>query len=309
MSEVKTLEREFIRTLRELTQPKIKMPTQAKEPVQQSKAINESLQAKSLKGLLYKFDCIYAHWKVDLKLIEKGLINKAPPSNLQVYVNALESNLKELSVTYYAYSDIEAPTSHLRRRYHKCHEVTKDVVHTVQAQIHASEKELRLRLEQLEAENIARKLAMEKIRQDIEHMEKLKQALLPEVSLVAKDTCGSDSKMNTTEEVKEPVTKEAVKAAKKPAATKKPKKKVAAKKPRATKKQHKTAKKPATKRRAAKGPKKSTKSSKKDHRQELRSWRGRRKEKRNFKEHRKRELVRASNVGGKNSRPPDKLLL
>ena len=295
MSQATALARELVRTLKELTQPKL--PTHAEEPVQTikaSKVFKESLQTEKLKGLLCLFDCVYAHWKVDLKLTEKCLINNAPPSKIQEYVNALESNLEELSLIYNEYSDFERPTSHLRRRFYKCFRITKDVVQGAQAHIQATEGALRLKLEQLEAENLARKQAMEQIRQDMERLEVLKQALLPEVSLVDQGTSGSDSlKVNNTDvkvkkqraKVKKPV------AAKRPAATKKPKK-VAAKKP--------AAKKVASPRRATKRFKKQTH---KDH------GRDTRKERRDFQEHRKKGLVRFTNVGGKNSRPPEKLLL
>ena len=108
-----------------------------------------------------------------------------------------------------------------------------------------------MKLEQLEAENLARKHKMEQIRQDIERLEVLKQALVPDVSLTAQGTIASDSKMNTAEEVKlkRRRAKKAVKA-KKPAVTKKPKR-VAAKKPAATQKSHKKAKKPAAKKRTS----------------------------------------------------------
>ena len=85
---------ECTRASKELAQAK----AQVKKTVLQMEAIKEfkeGLQTNKLKGLLYKFDYVYEHWKVRVKIIEKYVINKAPLSILQENVDAIEKDQEE----------------------------------------------------------------------------------------------------------------------------------------------------------------------------------------------------------------------
>ena len=100
------------------------------------------LQIKKLKGFLYTFDCVYEHWKFQLKRTKKAVINNAPIDDLQEYVDAVEKDINELNNIYEGYRKIDCPTNEMRCRLDKCNIVSKHVIKNAQSQIQGLEAEL-----------------------------------------------------------------------------------------------------------------------------------------------------------------------
>ena len=99
----------------------------------------KGLQTKKLRGLLYIFDGVYEHWKLQAKQVKRAVINQAPPEELQNKIDAIKEYLMELNDTYEEYRKVDAPTSDLRRKIDKSNQVTTNVVRNAEALIQETE--------------------------------------------------------------------------------------------------------------------------------------------------------------------------
>ena len=99
----------------------------------------KGFQDKKLKGLLSIFDGVYEHWKIEAKRIKRAVMDQAPAEDLQQKIDVLKKYLMALNETYEEYRVIEVPTSDLRRRIDKGHQVTVNLVQNAEALIQEAE--------------------------------------------------------------------------------------------------------------------------------------------------------------------------